>query len=481
MSDAKYINKKFVILPLLAGCLAVGTTSNFAMAEEIISNAEMWNIVQMQQKEMMDTLKTMQNNNMNTTHSANKEHEGVDLKIDKNAGMLPEGIRISGVGTVNISAQNEDLPTRTQMWETIQKQQQEVEALKGIQKESQNALDKVSLKLDSGSNSILPQGFSIGGAVEVEANHSEDYSGTKSNDLTLATVELSFEAQLNDWVETSFALLYEDDPGQINVDGAIITFGNSEKSPFYVTTGLMAAPFGSYETQLLSDPMTKSVGESGGEVLVLLGVENNGFSGSVYAFNGDTNETGQQDTISHGGISVSYSLETEDLSLTVGAGLINSIADSGGITDALANNGSLQDTISGYTVNGIVAAKGFTVIGEYVSASNTFQNSELAWNGRGAKPSAWLLEVGYTFEVAQREATVAANIQGTSQAVALGLPKSRFAVGSSIAMDKNTSVAFEWTHDKDYSTSDTGAGNTVGSTATDKSADSATMKLAVEF
>ncbi|MBF0446176.1 MAG: LbtU family siderophore porin [Magnetococcales bacterium] len=437
----------------------------------------------------------------NTTNSATHEPEGVNLKIDKNAGVLPDGISISGVGTVHISAQDQDTPTRAQMWETIQQQQQEVETLKGILKknhqdvgslkmsqgENQLALaktkkdlDEVNLKLDSGKN-ILPQGIKIGGAVEIEAGYSEDYSGVESNDLTLATVELSFETKLNNWVNTSFALLYEDDPGQINVDEAIVTIGNSERSQFYVTTGLTAAPFGSFETQLLSDPLTLSMGESGGNVLVLLGVENNGFSGSLYAFNGDTNETGQKDVIAHGGVSVGYSLETEDFNFSLGAGYINNIADTDGITDVLTDAGGLKDTIAGYTVNGMLAAKGFTLIGEYVTAGKAFQNSELAFNGKGAKPSAWLLEVGYTFEVAEREATIAANIQGTREALALGLPKSRIAVGSSIAMFENTTVGFEWAHDKDYSTSDTGADNTAGSAATNKDADSATMKLAVEF
>ncbi|MBF0381189.1 MAG: TMF family protein [Magnetococcales bacterium] len=499
MPTIKQINNKVAILSLLAGCLAFGTAANSAIADETPSNAEMWNIVQKQQKEMMDTLKTMQNNNQMAAKQANGEVEGVSLKIDKNAGVLPEGISISGVGTVHISA-NEDLPTRAQMWEAIQKQQQEIEALKGVQTESQNKvdslkmqqsenanalnktkkdLDQVNQKLES-SKSLLPEGASIGGTVEVELSQGKDFSDTESNDLTLATLELTFETKINNWLSTNFALLYED-PDPINVDTATVTIANSDRTPFYVTAGLAGAPFGSFETQLLSDPLTLSLGESGGEVLVIAGVEKQGFSGSAYIFNGDTSETGQNDTIDQGGLSVSYSVESENVSFSLGAGYINSIADSDGITEALASPNGLRDKIGGYTFNGIVAVKGLTIIGEYLGSAGTFQNSELAWNGKGAKPSAWMLEVGYTFEVANREATVAANIQGSSQAVALGLPKSRFALGGSIAMLENTTVGFEWTHDKDYSTSDTGAGNTAGSPATDKTADAATMKLSVEF
>ncbi len=62
--------------------------------------------------------------------------------------MLPEGISISGVGTVHISAQNENLPTRAEMWEAILKQQQEVDALREIQKNSRAEVD--SLKNGAG-------------------------------------------------------------------------------------------------------------------------------------------------------------------------------------------------------------------------------------------------------------------------------------------------------------------------------------------
>ncbi|MBF0193822.1 MAG: LbtU family siderophore porin [Magnetococcales bacterium] len=441
MSNMKHTNKKIVILSVLVSCLAFGVSSNYAIADvEQPTIAEMWETIKKQQQEI-DLLRGIQKKN--------------HIKVDSLKAQQGEN---------QIALENTS--------------QELVKAKKDIAKATQD-IDAVSLKFDNGKR-FLPEGVTIGGAVEIEASHGKEYDGTEANDLTLATVELSFEAQLNDWMSTNFALLYED-PDPINVDTATVTIGNSEKSPFYVTTGLMAAPFGSYETQLLSDPLTLAMGESGGEVLVLVGAENLGFAASVYAFNGDTSEAGQNNTIDHGGVSVSYNVEKDGVNFSLGAGYINSIADSDGITDALAAPDSLIDTIGGYTLNTMLEMNGFTFIGEYVSATGAFRNSELTFNGKGAKPSAWLLEVGYTFEVAEREATIAANVQGTSQALALGLPKTRIAVGGTLAMFENASLGLEWAHNQDYSTVETGADNSAGSAATDKSSDSATMKLAVEF
>ena len=70
----------------------------------------------------------------------------------------------------------------------------------------------------------------------------------------------------------------------IVVDGAVITLGNTEKNPVYLAAGKMAVPFGNYETQMISDPLTLEIGETAEDALQL-GVEAGGFYGSVYAFN----------------------------------------------------------------------------------------------------------------------------------------------------------------------------------------------------
>ncbi len=67
--------------------------------------------------------------------------------------------------------------------------------------------------------------------------------------------------------------------------------------------------------------------------------------------------------------------------------------DSAGLTSSVGNSaGSLNDYVSGYEVHGSVSFNNFILRGNYMTASYTFQSGELAFNGRGAEPDAWLLE-----------------------------------------------------------------------------------------
>ncbi len=69
------------------------------------------------------------------------------------------------------------------------------------------------------------------------------------------------------------------------------------------TGGRFTVPFGSYETNMISDPLTLEIGETGEDAL-MVGFEAAGFYGSFYVFNGDTNEGGGDENIEHFGATV---------------------------------------------------------------------------------------------------------------------------------------------------------------------------------
>ncbi|MDH5525618.1 MAG: LbtU family siderophore porin, partial [Desulfobulbaceae bacterium] len=106
------------------------------------------------------------------------------------------------------------------------------------------------------------------------------------------------------------------------------------------------------------------------------------------------------------------------------------------------------------------------------AATEAFAASELAYNGGGAKPKAWNVEVGYTSELMGKETTLALGYQGTDQAVDLGLPEQRYLAAVSMGIIDNTSLALEYIHDEDYSVANGG---------TDNDAETVTMQLGVEF
>lgn len=322
------------------------------------------------------------------------------------------------------------------------------------------------------------QSVEMSGVVEVEANHTDPYQGPNENDLVLATVELGINAQVNDWTSAEIILLHEEDDTDLEVDVGTITIADPD-APWFVTTGQFYLPFGTFDSNLISDPLTLEIGETR-ESALQLGYDAGRFNGSVYAFNGDNKkDNGDKNRIDNWGANLNYVHESDTLNFGAGLGYINDIGDSDALQDQinanLIGNNDVDDHVPAWTVSAIAESGPFTLIGEYVRATDDFEPGELptfAGSGKGAQPKAWNAEAGYGFSVMGKDSTLAAAYQGTKEAQDLGLPKQRWLVGWSIGIMDNTALSFEWAHDKDYSTSDGGTG---------EDADTITTQLAVEF
>jgi hypothetical protein len=310
--------------------------------------------------------------------------------------------------------------------------------------------------------------ISFSGLVEVEAVSGKDHEGTESSDVALATVELVAEAHINEWTHAQLVYLFEEDdtePGEI--DQGILTLGNAELSPMYLSAGRMYVPFGNFETGMVSDPLTLELAETR-ESALQLGFDAAGLYGSVYAFNGDSAEAGDDDKVGHFGANLGYATEGFD----IGAGYLSSLADTDANQDAIATAGSMQDSVVGIALHASVNSGPFTVIGEYVGANGRFAQADLAFNGKGAKPSAWNLELDYGFKMMGREASLGVARQQSAEAVALGLPESKTLAVLSVGISDATALSFEYAVAEDYSTTDGGSGESGGTF---------TVQLAAEF
>ena len=260
-------------------------------------------------------------------------------------------------------------------------------------------------------------------------------------------------------------------PGH-SFDEAFATLGNPEKYPAYLQAGRWAIPFGGFDTAMSTDPLSKSLGETA-ESAVLVGLTQNGFTVEGYGYNGDTQQTGEGDNIDQWGLSASYEAELTGATVNIGGGYISNIADSGGLTEGLGDNATtLNNYIAGWEIHGTVNYGAFTVYAGYMSANESFESGELAFNGQGAKPAAWNLEAAYVSEIMGKETTLAATIQGTEEAFALSYPETRIGGAVTIQLMDNASVTAEYIHDEDYGTSQGGTGN---------SGHTATLKVAAEF
>ncbi len=308
--------------------------------------------------------------------------------------------------------------------------------------------------------------ISFGGAVEVEAVFGETVTEINNqaavvdqSDIAVATVELGLDATINDKTSATVTLLYEEDDTDLEVDVATITrqLGNG----FYLTAGQTYVPFGAYETNLVSDPLTLEIGETR-ETVAQIGFEaDNGFSGSVYIFNGDTIETSTDakgdDTIENAGLNLGYATSMGNHELSFGLGYINNIADSDAITGYLDNNTVIDSYVSGTVIHASYVNGPFNAIVEFLN-SDQFKAAEMSFKGQGAEPSAFNIEVGYGFDLGGKAAVVALAFQGTDEAIDLELPEQRILLGLSMDIDENNSVGFEYSSDEDYATTDGGTG-----------------------
>ena len=315
----------------------------------------------------------------------------------------------------------------------------------------------------------------ISGLIEVEAGYNAPDSGNSSSDIVVSTVELGVAAQISEWVAGEITLLYEDPDTDLEIDVATITIADPD-APWFLNLGQQYIPFGTYETNMVSDPLTLEIGEVR-EVAVLAGFASEGFLGGVYLFNGDLAEGGDDDIDAYGAFA-GYSREDENSAFGMHVSYISDIGDSNGLQDVVQENLNIAAVdydaqVPGVAVDVRFTTGPFTVIAGYVTATDAFKPSELGFGTGGAQPSAFNIEAGYGFTAAGKEATVAVGFQQTCESAALGLPEQRVLAALTVALMERARLAFEWAHDDDYSAADGGTGANGG--------DTATMQLAVEF
>jgi len=235
--------------------------------------------------------------------------------------LLPSAGICRAISNAEVMEELKALKARiNELEEKLNKKDQEIEKLKK-EKIEHNDLTNVTEEMESEGGLLdkIMERVSIGGLVEVGAAYksADKTNGTDedSSDINLTTVELGVGVEVNDWINLEMAFLYEDpfendDEDNVNVDVGTVTFGSTEKYPVYLTAGKMYVPFGALLTHfpddpLVDQPMTLLFGETS-EKAVLVGLEHSGFAVCGYAFNGDLDESTEDNTIETFGFDANY-------------------------------------------------------------------------------------------------------------------------------------------------------------------------------
>jgi len=310
--------------------------------------------------------------------------------------------------------------------------------------------------------------MTISGEVVINTarTDSDAWSGESTSDVILDTLALGIDAQINPWVNTYMGLLYEqEDDDNLKVDEATITIGNSDISPVYLSAGRMFVPFGSFESNMISDPITLTLAETREEAFQL-GVElENGLFGSVYLFNGkiveanSTYSSTSNSQIDNFGLNVGYALSNDQMDLDLGLGYMNNIATTDGLQDFVDENGlcsgdgCIKDYVGGLSLHAIASFADFIIIGEYITALDKFEHGELGADE--LQPKTWNIEAAYSFNLMGKDANIAVGYQGSDDFYLDDGSTDHFEkawfVGMNVDVYKNTTLSFEWRHAKAYS------------------------------
>ena len=325
-------------------------------------------------------------------------------------------------------------------------------------------LEQKKPAMATGFLSDLEDRITFSGLLEFgAAYHSTDmnHGGYKhDSDLCMTTVELAIAAEVNDWVSAEMVLLYEDptfdnDETSLDIDEAVITIANAEKTPCFLKAGAMYVPFGALlehfpDDPLIDAPLALLLGETR-EKALLIGAEYEGFTVSTYVFNGDVEEKGGGDdnVIESYGFDANYAFEDKDrgLDMLVGGSYISNITDSDGVEDALEDL-EIDDYAAGAAAYFHVGYQGIFFDAEYMAAIDSVKLYEAGvYEGKINNAEVWNFELGYNYNW-WRNLEIALKYAGSNDCDYLGFPRDRYGINFNQEIFDNTILSVGYMYDE---------------------------------
>jgi hypothetical protein len=316
--------------------------------------------------------------------------------------------------------------------------------------------------------------ITLSGLIEAEAYYEDyDYDNPAeddgdSSDITLATVELGVDVDITKHVKGHVLFLWEeDDTEPVDVDEGFITLDGADMVPLYLNVGKLYVPFGNFESHFISDPLTLELGETR-ESALTVGYVNEWMEVSVSAFNGDIDETGEDNHIESYVANASFSVPEEVISnfgIRAGVSYISNIADSDSLQDEIIPPAGIKDYVGGFNAFlSLSFMDKFFIECEYLGALDEFEPGELSFDGgKEFQPETWNFEFAYA---ATDRLEIAVKYEGGDDLGANFLPEDQYGASVTYGLFENTSLALEYLH---------------GEFENDDERDLFTTQLAIEF
>lgn len=330
----------------------------------------------------------------------------------------------------------------------------------------------------------------ISGDVEI-VGVIQDRSGSATTAaIDYSELEIVITTGINRWVSGLISILLDTRPPQSTTTSApaslvdnsnlfmevgFLTIGNLNENPFFVTVGQTYVPFGRFTNYFINvmPPRALSRTKARNIAIGYRQPGDNSIYATVFGFESDTRSPGPNGII---GGTLAYAFSEETMSGEVGAGIISNVADSVGM-QRFAGFGT--SAVTERIAHGVPAINAyarlnvgdFGFLAEYVGTTRAFAPQDLSFNNRGAQPQTWDGQAAYFFDFYNKPAAIAVGYAGSTEALALAIPRHRIAAAFSISIWRNTIQAIEFRRDITYSAGTQASGPviTIDGTATDTS------------
>lgn len=311
--------------------------------------------------------------------------------------------------------------------------------------------------------------ISLSGAIEVEYTYehhnlkdpNQGFKSVTSNqhDISLATVELGVDADINKYTKGHLLFLYEEGEHNDNVtidEGAIRLGGIAETHGLYLQAGRYYPHFGEYNTWGVSDPLTQQVFETQ-QTAVEVGYENDWISLGAGGFRGDVREEfREEDRIN--GFFADFNIhppenKLKEITMLAGLSYMSNVAESDTLQDEIRdingdneNNNDISDYVDGIAVYLVLEYAKYHFGAEYITALDDFKEGEMGYamdrlgNFRKTRPLAWNFEFAFN---PIEPLTVGIRYEGTDDMYGL-FPEHQYGGYLSWELFKYTSLNMEY-------------------------------------
>jgi hypothetical protein len=479
------LSNKYKLTALMAGVCWLSLQGNVALANETTQTSNDSEIRRLAQRtQVLESELQRVQNQVATLRRQSKRTNNSNPTNDREENLVTSGHPFFIIGTPVISSSCIGINSEFNASDLVVNQPYVNEDLYLLQQRRQiyNYLIQNGHPL---SNTPV---VNLSGKIESQIFHTSHFGNFQNNsatDIDLTEIELDTEILVNQWVTGLIAFVYDNTPptdmsprridnSRVLLERGFLTIGNLAKFPMYATMGQFYVPFGQYSSSMISDPFTKTLGRTKARALEL-GFskqfnDENDLNLSAFVFRGPSRTSMDNNGLRNYGANAEYIFTKPKWNIDVAGSYIRSIADSLGMQHngnngpgnfagfATNNNTEILGPVPGLDARGTLSIEAFSVTAEYVTASRSFPQTVLSFDGQGAKPSAFHAEAQYNFSVFEKPSAFIIGYDQSKDALGLLIPKKRYIATVSTSIWKDTIESLEFLHDIDYSATDVARG-----------------------